>query len=100
DPGNAPSYRLLAWLLSTCPEDKLRNGKRAIRVATKACELTDWNGSWELVALAAAYAEVGLFDDAVRFQSKAIDNPGYRATTQDRQCLELYKQKKPFRQSV
>jgi hypothetical protein len=31
----------LAWVLCTSPEDKLRDGKRAVELAAKACELTD-----------------------------------------------------------
>ena len=32
----------LAWVLATSPDDKLRDGKRAIELATKACELTEY----------------------------------------------------------
>ncbi len=33
----------LAWVLATSPDDKVRNGKRAIEIATKACEATEYN---------------------------------------------------------
>ena len=32
----------LAWLLAACPEGKYRDGKRAVELATKACELSGW----------------------------------------------------------
>jgi hypothetical protein len=55
----------------------------------------------ELDTLAAAYAEDGQFDEAVRYQSKALENPGLGAVVRDdfRRRLELYKQRKPYRQS-
>ena len=31
----------LAWVLATSPKKKLRDGKRAVELATKACKLTD-----------------------------------------------------------
>ena len=34
-----------AWLWSTCPDAKYRDGKKAVASATRACELTDWNDS-------------------------------------------------------
>lgn len=32
----------IAWLLATCPDDNIRDGKAAIRHAEAACELTGW----------------------------------------------------------
>jgi hypothetical protein len=49
--------------------------------------------------LAAGYAEAGQFDEAVRYQTRALEGPGLkgdlRAAAEKR--LELYRQKKPFR---
>jgi tetratricopeptide (TPR) repeat protein len=39
DPEDADTYQSIAWLLATWPEEKVRDGKRAIYLATKACEL-------------------------------------------------------------
>ena len=105
DPNFAPAYVLYASLLATCPEEKVRDGKRAIQMATKACELTGWTGSLELTALAAAFAEDGDFDEAQRYQRNAITEL-LRGPLGDQfhlhkerfnQRLELYKQKKPYR---
>jgi hypothetical protein len=94
-----PAYGNFAWILATCPEGKVRDGKRAIQMATKACELTDWKSGRELSILAAAYAENGQFDEAVRYQTKALEDPVYRGPAGDgfRKRLELYQQKKPYR---
>ncbi len=102
DPTFATGYRFLAWLLATCPEERVRDCKRAIQLATKACELTDWKHALGLDTLAAAYADAGQFDEAERYQTKALEIPVYRGLAGDefRQRLELYKQKKPFREST
>lgn len=93
------SYRRLSWLLATCPEVKIRDGERAIQVATTACELTDWKGGPELGALAAAYAEAGQFEEAVRYETLALEDPVYRGQGKDRfsRRLALYKAKQPDR---
>jgi tetratricopeptide (TPR) repeat protein len=94
-------YGTLAWLLSTCSEEKFRDARRAIELATKACELNELQSGWALDILAAAYAEAGQFDEAVRYQTKALEDRGQRANWDEfRKRLELYKQKKPFRQSI
>jgi len=89
----------LAWLLCTAPDDKVRDGKRALDMAQKACELTDHKNGGYLDTLAAAYAELGQFDKAVEWQEKALaagDMP-VRDADAARKRLELYKQKKPYR---
>ena len=72
DPRHARAYRVIAWLLATCPDTKLRDGKRAVESATKACQLTDWRDAASLDVLAAACASSGDFESAVRWQTKAI----------------------------
>ena len=62
----------LAWVLSTSPKDELRDGKRAITLATQAAELTDFDQAYILSTLASAYAETGDFDNAIKWIQKAI----------------------------
>ena len=38
NPKNAGAYNDLAWLLATCPQDNLRNGKKAVDYANQACQ--------------------------------------------------------------
>jgi tetratricopeptide (TPR) repeat protein len=63
----------LAWVLCTSPDDKLRNGRRAIELATEACKLTEYAVPHILSTLAAAYAETGDFDNAVKWAAKAVE---------------------------
>src|SRR5207245_1245135 len=71
-PHNADAYSWLAWVLGTPRLEIVRDSKRAIRMATRACELTGWETGWQLNLLAAAYAQVGQFDEAERYQTKAL----------------------------
>ncbi len=60
----------LAYLLATCPTASIRDGKRALRLAERAVKLT--KGKENLDSLAAAQAEIGKHDEAVKTQMKAI----------------------------
>jgi tetratricopeptide (TPR) repeat protein len=61
-----------AWLRATCPDASIRNGQLAIADAKKVCELDNWILASRIDTLAAAYAEAGDFDSAVRYEQEAI----------------------------
>jgi len=61
----------LAWILATCPEASLRNGKRAVELASRAVQLVGDNNPTVVGTLAAAYAEVGRYKDAAVTAEKA-----------------------------
>lgn len=89
-----------AWVLATSPEDKLRDGQRAIKLATKACEVTEYKKPHILSTLAAAYAETGDFETAKKWSGKAVEL-GVKDKEVDEQLkkeLESYQQKKPWRE--
>ena len=100
DPNLGVARNLLAWLLATCPDDKYRDGKKAVESAIRACELTNWTAAGIIDTLAAAYAEVGDFDNAVKYQKQASEDPEYqeRYLEGGRMRLELYKERKPYRE--
>ena len=93
-------YNNRAWLWATCPDPKYRNGEKAVASATMACEITNWNQSFPLDTLAAAYAETGDFDSATKWQTKAnalSRDAEEKATGEVR--LKLYQERKPYRET-
>ena len=88
----------LAWLLSTAPEPKLRDGKQAFKYATRACELSEWKDAYNIGTLAAACAEIGRFDEAINWEKKCIELglPTEKEKLQAQKELELFEQGKPY----
>jgi hypothetical protein len=90
----------LAWLLSTAERAENRDGRRALRFAERACELTQYRETIMVGTLAAAYAEAGRFGDAVATAEKACAlaaQKGDQALLEkNRQLLELYRGGKPY----
>jgi tetratricopeptide (TPR) repeat protein len=100
---NAGVFNALAWLYATCPDGELRDGGKAVKVATKACELTEWKAWYCVGTAAAASAEAGDFETAIQYQSKALgllesDSLPKAAKWREeaRERLELYRQGKPY----
>ncbi len=98
DPKYARSYNELAWLLAAGP-DHIRDGKRAVEHATRACELTGWKDAGVLDTLAAAYAEVGDFEKAVEYQKRTLALQAFEKEYGKglRERLELYTRRQPYR---
>ncbi len=69
--GDVTCLACLTWLLATCPDDKIRNGERALSLAQRLVSIDPRPG--HLDTLAAAYAANGRFDDAIRTQNQAIE---------------------------
>jgi tetratricopeptide (TPR) repeat protein len=98
-PGSAVAHNERAWLLATCRDEKLRDGRQAVESATRACELTEGKNPRYLATLAAAYSEAGDFAAAAQCQERAIAL--LAATSRDaseyRKVLDRYRAKKPYR---
>ena len=103
-PKDPVSCNELAWFLGTCTDDTFRNGKEAIKWATKACAQTQWKKPVYLDTLAAAYAANGQFEKAVEWQAKALEDAdklegavGKKEVENARHRLALFKKNKSFR---
>jgi tetratricopeptide (TPR) repeat protein len=62
----------LAWMLATSRDSRIRDGRRAVALATKACTLSNWENAFSIDTLAAASATAGNFADAVKYQQLAM----------------------------
>ena len=97
-----PALSRLAWILATDRNASLRNGAEAVQSAERLCEITGYMQADALDALAAAYAEVGRFNDAIQVAQKAVElanAAGQRdlaGHVQER--LKLYQAGSPYRE--
>ena len=100
EPKNPELANYLAWLRASSADAEWRNGAEAVRWAEAACAETGNNNPHYLDTLAAAYAEAGRFDDAVRTARRSVElaaaDPA--AAAEFRQRLALYESGKPYRQ--
>jgi tetratricopeptide (TPR) repeat protein/serine/threonine protein kinase len=91
----------LAWLYATYFMEQFRNGSKAVMYATKACASTNWKNSVFIDTLAAAYAEIGDFESAIKWQKKAInlltDEDREKKESEFKERLALYQSGKPYR---
>jgi tetratricopeptide (TPR) repeat protein len=96
DPKSALAHDSHAWLRATCPDDKSRDGKMAVELATKACELTEWKSDAFIATLAAAHAEAGQFDEAKKRLQQAIDLAPKKDVETRAQMMKLFNDGKPY----
>jgi tetratricopeptide (TPR) repeat protein len=97
-PDDSPLLNNFAWVLATSPDDNLRDGQRAIEMATKACELTDYQKPHILSTLAAAYAEAGDFENARKWSQQAVDMHDPENGPELEKELASYQAEKPWRE--
>ncbi len=104
NPNLALALNNLAWVLATSPDDGLRDGAEAVRLAERACELTHYGEPLFIRTLAAAYAEAGRFPEAVTTAEKAeqlATGAGLAdVAAKIRPLLELYRAGKPYHETA
>ena len=92
---DAATLNRIAWLLATCPQVELRDCKQAIEIAEHLCKITEYEHAVALDTLAAAYAECGRTEDAIRWVERAIHLATAAGDTEAaesfRTRLEIYK---------
>lgn len=101
DPENHRAYLSAAWMMATCPDNKFRNADLALQAANKAVELLgDGPSAFRhryLEALAAAHANAGQFEQAVKVQTEARDNAPVNEQVKFAERIKLYQSGQPYR---
>ena len=87
-PNNVPLLNRTAWILATAPNDYIRNGAEAVVSAERAVRLTHRHDVASLDTLAAAYAEVDRFDQAIAVGEEAVTLARASGNRTDLQELE------------
>lgn len=100
-PNDSGALNNYSWLLSTAPDDSVRNGEKALELAKAAAEKTNYKEAHILSTLGAAYAELGDFDEALQWSNQAVEL-GEKEKNDRLDDLkkegESYKKKEPWRE--
>ncbi|MHC4394986.1 MAG: tetratricopeptide repeat protein [Planctomycetota bacterium] len=72
NPDRVEFMNSLAWILATHKDSKFYNPQKAVRLAERACKLTRYEAPGLLDTLAAAYAAVGRFSQAIQTAERAL----------------------------
>ena len=93
----------LAWMLSTAPEDELRDGNRALQLADQVNKLTEGKNPYILDTLAAAYSEIGDFAKALETAQAGLKlaeaSENKELSSELKKEIVLYEERKPIRQN-
>ena len=91
----------LAWVMSTGPDDSLRNNEIAVQLAIKANQLSKENNPVFIRTLAAAYAQAGQFEKAIETARRALERANaegaHDLAVQIREDVDLYQRRTPLR---
>jgi Flp pilus assembly protein TadD len=92
----------LAWTLATHPDATLRDGPEAVRLAERIWHLAGDNNPKPFSTLAAAYAEVGRFPDAINAARKAVSlarsSGDEKLAVLNQEMLRSFQSNRPYRQ--
>ena len=101
DPDAILPLNNLAWVMSTGPDDSLRNNEIAVKLAMKANQLSKEANPVFIRTLAAAYAQAGQFENAIETARRAAEQANRQGQQQfARQMMEdvdLYQRRTPLR---
>jgi len=72
NPDDTETMNNMAWILATSADPLIRDGTKAVALAERAVSLTDNKEQRAVATLAAAYAEMGRFPEAVKTAQRAL----------------------------
>ena len=86
----------LAWVMATAAERKVRDPRKALELATKACQMTQYKNWNALDTLAAAHAANGDFKSAQQWVATAMEAAPEDKLDDLEEHMELIQAKKPI----
>jgi tetratricopeptide (TPR) repeat protein len=89
------AYNNLAWILATCKDANFRDGKSALVYAKKAVDLNP--SKVNLGTNAAACAENGMFDEAIKIMKKIVAEDKEH-NPKNKKYLDLFQRHQPLRE--
>jgi tetratricopeptide (TPR) repeat protein len=102
EPDDPTILNQLAWLLATCPDQAVRNGREALAMALDLCGTEGAQNPNYLRTLCAAYAETGQFSRAVQTAQTALklarDEADLKLMDSLETLLKYYQEGNPFYQ--
>ncbi len=96
-PSFAHAYRNGAWLLATCPDEKYRDPENAVLGARQALEFEYGERHVALDTLAAALANAGEFEEAIKTLEEAIELAPSVMRGDYLARIKLYESRHPYR---
>ena len=100
NPDAVEALNNLAWTLASSNDPEIRNGAEAVRLAKRACQITEYRATVLIGTLAAAYAEAGRFKEAVATAQKACalasKAKDQTLLKRNQELLELYRAGQPY----
>ena len=88
--------------MATHIDERFRNPAEAVRLAERACRLTEFKNIESLDTLSAAYAAAGKFDEAIETAEKAeklcLSVKLQKRAEDIRSRLDLYRAGQPYRE--
>jgi protein O-mannosyl-transferase len=100
EPNNIDALNNLAWIRATEEDPNYRNSEDAIRLATDACKLANYEKPYLLDTLAAVYAASGRFGEAATTAEKALEQArslgDKELANEIRKRLYLYQAGQPY----
>jgi tetratricopeptide (TPR) repeat protein len=101
EPDYAEALNNLAWVRAANSQAEFRNGPEAVRLAERACKVTEFKEPVMVGTLAAAYAEAGRFEEAVATarQARELALAGGQKDLAEKnlKLIELFSARKPYR---
>ena len=101
-PGHVDGRNNLAWLLATHPDDAIRDGQEALKIAMRLVAQTSGQDANYLDLLAAAQGECGRFTEAVATSRRAAElarTAGqWKLSAQIETRLAFYERNEPYRE--